>query len=129
MFEKGRRRLSREIISYSPVFKAAVWFRGTPLEISCHCRRSSGRWQPYTERHCLSTCTYEIHSQDTNRDSDTPSKYICFCNTLTFNFFNFHFPGNAGCLKIFKVTLKFHPFLKEKKNAMKTRQESKKHFE
>lgn len=41
---------------------------------------------------------------------------------LTFNLLNFHFPGYAGCLKIFKISLKFHPFLErvtEKKKINK----------
>lgn len=33
---------------------------------------------------------------------------------LTFNFFYFPFPGYAGCLEIFKISLKLDPFLTEK---------------
>lgn len=37
---------------------------------------------------------------------------------LTFHFFYLHLPGYALCFKIVKVSLKFHPFLKQDNMAV-----------
>lgn len=70
--------------------------------------------------YALNTDTYfkEIYRFGRHQKYDTRS----YSYLLTFNLLNFHFPGYAGCLKIFKVSLKFHPFLKritEKKTKNK----------